>query len=163
MCIVYIVHSGSNRYSHLKSTLCIWVQLRIVYCVLCTGCPTLSAVTHCVYIVYCVCIVVYCVSVLRLAYWTAHFECCYVLCIVYCVLCIGLMAGLIRPEPWSQQDDPKSTPPAINYGFTPPSQSLILYPVTALSRGLSGTTLNQPPVINSGFTPDFVSCAILSP
>ena len=97
-CVLCIVYSGSNHYSHLKSTLCIWVQLCIVYCVLGTGCPTLSAVTYCVLcIMYCVLhigwptlsAVTYYVSVLCIVYWAPHFECGYVLCIVYCVLHIG--------------------------------------------------------------------------
>ena len=50
----------------------------------------------------------------------------------------------VRPKPWSRRRDIGGTlnpPPAINSGFTPPSQSLILYPVrTAIPRVWVGGT-----------------------
>ena len=57
----------------------------------------------------------------------------------------SLVSG-VRPEPWSQRRDPAlNQPPAINSGFTPPSQSLILYPVQGDLVTLSAKEVRAAP------------------
>ena len=103
MCIVY---SGSNDKSLFtpQEHLVYLGELRIVYCVLCTGCPTLSAVMYCVLRICVLC--------------TLGAVTCCVLCKVVCVLGPG---G--RPSGPTSMDGSDDDPRGGKGVYTPLPQS----------------------------------------
>ena len=70
-----------------------------------------------------------------------------------------LLSGLSAPDVILNPviDPSQNQPPAVDFGFTPPSQRLLCADFEPCDRpephGLSRGTHNQPPAINYGFTP----------